>query len=581
MRHAADVITFPARRRFTLTLLAAVSLALLWRAVALVYVDGEFLQGQGDARHLRVVNVAASRGMILDRNGEPLAASTAVDSVWANPGQLLAERARWPELGRLLGMSAAQIDGALAGRAGREFVYLRRHVDPGLAAQVKALGIAGLGLQREYRRYYPTGEVAGHVVGFTNVDDVGQEGLELAHDPTLRGTPGAKRVIRDGRGRIVEDVESIQPPRPGQDLYLSIDRRLQYLAYRELKAAVKQHRARGGSLVLLDARTGEVLAMVNQPAYNPNNTADRVGARFRNRAVTDVFEPGSTVKPFTVAAGLEAGLLRPETVIDTRPGLLKVGRLTVRDVHNYGVLDVNGVIKKSSNVGATKIALALPAHSLWKMFASVGYGRPTGCGFPGEVDGTLTDPKRWGEVHRATLSYGYGLNVTALQLARSYLVLANAGVLPPVTLLRQGRPVEGERVLAANAARQVRLMLEMVTGEGGTGTQARIAGYRVGGKTGTAKKSAAGGYARNRYLALFAGLAPVSEPRLVLAAMIDEPSGEAYYGGQVAAPVFARVVGEALRILGVSPDDTDAMPQRLALEGETVAASSPPRAGDL
>jgi len=574
-------VAYPARRRFVLATLGLVSVLLMGRALGLVLFDGDFLLTEGNARYLRTVEVPAHRGMILDRNGEPLAASTAVDSVWVNPKEFVTDQARWPEVARMLAISTRHLEQLLAGRLNREFVYLRRHLEPGLAARVRDSGVAGISLQREYRRYYPTGEVSGHVVGFTDVDDTGQEGIELAYDHWLRGTPGAKRVIRDGRGRIIEDVESIKPPQPGRDLYLSLDRRLQYLAYRELKAAVKEHRAKGGSVVLLDVRTGEVLAMVNQPAYNPNNTADRVGARFRNRSVTDVFEPGSTVKPFTVAAGLEAGVIRPETIIDTTPGVLKVGRLTVRDVHSYGVLDINGVIKKSSNVGATKIALSMPAHSLWRVLSGIGFGQPTGSDFPGEVFGVLTDPKRWGEVHRATLSYGYGMNVTALQLARSYLILASDGLLPPVSVLRRDGPAQGEPVISPQTARQVRAMLESVSAEGGTGTKARVAGYRIGGKTGTAKKIADGGYASNRYLALFAGIAPISAPRLVMVATIDEPSGDVYYGGQVAAPIFGRVVGEALRILGVPPDDPSLTPQRLAMQASVPEARPARLAGDL
>jgi cell division protein FtsI (penicillin-binding protein 3) len=551
--------------------LSAVALLLLGRALDLVLFDGEFLQGQGDARYLRTVEVPAHRGMILDRNGEPLAASTAVDSVWVNPKEFVAGRDRWPEVARVLGMSSRQLEQALAGRMGREFVYVRRHLEPDRAARVRDTGVPGVYLQREYRRYYPTGEVSGHVVGFTDVDDHGQEGLERAFNTWLKGEPGSKRVIRDRLGQVVEDVESIQQPRPGTDLYLSLDRRLQYLAYRELKVAVKAHQALGGSVVILDARTGEVLAMVNQPAYNPNNTGDRVGARFRNRAVTDVFEPGSTMKPFTVAAGLESGAFRPETVIDTNPGSFRVGRLTVRDVHNCGVTDLNGVIQKSSNVGATKIALALPAQALWAVFSGVGFGQPTGSELPGEVTGTLTDPRRWGEVHRATLSYGYGLSATALQLARAYLALASDGRLPAVSVLRREGPVEARAVLSATTANRLRRMLELVTLDGGTGVKARVPGYRVGGKTGTAKKSADGGYARDRYLALFAGLAPVSQPRLVMVVTVDEPRGDAYYGGQVAAPVFGRVMAEALRIMGVAPDDTGAIAQRLAMEGSAGA----------
>jgi cell division protein FtsI (penicillin-binding protein 3) len=564
-----------------LSTLVAGALLLLLRALDLVLFDGDFLQNQGDARSLRTVQVPAHRGMIVDRNGETLAASTAVDSVWVNPQEFADDRERWADVARPLGMTLRQLEQTLAGRMSREFVYLRRHLEPDLAARVRSTGVAGVYLQREYRRYYPAGEVAGHVVGFTDLDDTGREGLELAYETWLRGIAGSKRVIRDRLGHVVEDVESIQQPRPGNDLRLSLDRRLQYLAYRELKAAVKEHGAKGGSAVVLDARTGEVLAMVNQPSYNPNNMAERAGAGFRNRAVTDVFEPGSTVKPFTVATGLEAGLFRPETIIDTTPGQYRVGRLTVRDVHNYGVLDINGVIQKSSNVGVTRIALALPAQSLWRTFSGIGFGQLTGSAFPGEVKGTLSDSRRWGEIHRATLSYGYGLSVTALQLARAYLALASDGTVPELTLLRRDGPVEGQRVISARTARQVRRMLELAVAEGGTGTRAQVPGYRVGGKTGTAKKTADGGYSRDRYLALFAGLAPASRPRLVMVATIDEPSGAAYYGGQVAAPVFGRVMAEALRILGVPPDDTGAIPQRLAMEGGASPAPAVSVAGDL
>jgi cell division protein FtsI (penicillin-binding protein 3) len=405
----------------------------------------------------------------------------------------------------------------------------------------------------------------GQVVGFTNLDDQGQEGLELAYDQWLRGKPGSKRVIRDRLGRVVEDVESLWAPEPGHDLLASLDRRLQYLAHRALKAAVKRHAAAGGTLVLMDSRTGEVLSMVNQPAYNPNNRAERSGARARNRAITDLFEPGSTVKPFTVAVGLESGLFRPETLIETAPGTFRVGRLTVRDIHDYGTIDVRTLIKKSSNVGATKMALAVPRESLWRGFARLGFGAPSGSSFPGEAVGVLTDPRRWGEVHRATLSYGYGLSVTALQLARAYGVLASDGLLRPVTLLRVPQEVSGERVMPAGIARELRSMMEMVTEDGGTATKSRVPGYRVAGKTGTVKKSAGGGYAHGRYLSVFAGLAPASAPRLVMVVVIDEPGGKDYYGGLVAAPVFAEVMAGALRILGVPPDDLDGAAPRVAL----------------
>jgi len=564
VKQETPVKTYAARRWAVLGILAAGAGLLVWRAMDLTLTHKDFLQEQGDARYLRVVTMPAHRGMILDRNGEPLAVSTPVDSVWADPSELAAQRDRWPALAKLLGMKAEQVHRLVAGRMDREFVYLKRHVHPELASRVRALGITGLGLRREYRRYYPTGEVAAHMVGFTNVDDVGQEGIELAYEDWLHGTPGSKRVVRDRLGQIVEDVESIRAPQAGRDLDLSLDRRIQYLAYRELKAAVKRHRARAGSLVVLDVATGEVLAMVNQPSYNPNSRGGRNAARFRNRAVTDVFEPGSTVKPFTIAAGLELGTYGPDTVIDTSPGFFQVGRYTVRDIRNYGAIDVRTVIKKSSNVGASKIALSLAPERLWRMFSDVGFGTETGVRFPGEALGILTDYTRWGEIHQATLSYGYGLSVTALQLARAYGVLGADGELRPVSLLRVEEAPPGRRVLSRQSAQQVRRMLEGVLAEGGTGVRARVPGYRVAGKTGTVKKIAEGGYAEDRYVAIFAGMAPASRPRLVVVAVVDEPGSAQYYGGQVAAPLFARVMAEALRLLAIPPDDYLGVGQRVA-----------------
>ncbi len=553
------------RQRLVMSALLGAAGLLAWRAADLTLTHKDFLQEQGDARYLRVMSTPAHRGTILDRNGEPLAMSTQVYSVWANPSELAGHREQWPALAKLLGLKTVALQRLVAGRMERQFVYLKRHVEPALGQAVQALGIPGVALQREYRRYYPTGEVTAHVIGLTNVDDAGQEGMELAFDDWLRGTPGAKRVIRDRLGHTVEDVESIRRSQPGRDLQLSVDRRVQYLAYRELKAAVKRHRARSGTVVVLDARSGEVLALVNRPSYNPNNRADRVSDRVRNRAATDTFEPGSTVKPFTVAAGLEAGLLSSDTIVDTSPGLLRVGRHTVRDIRDYGVIDVGTVLQKSSNVGATKIALDLPRESLWQGFANVGFGSLTGAEFPGEAPGVLTDFIRWGRIHRATLAYGYGLSVTALQLARAYAVIAGDGLLRPVTFIKQDHAVPGERVLSRHTARQVRTMLESVLMEGGTGVRGRVAGYRVAGKTGTVKKSEAGHYADGRYLAVFAGMAPASNPRLVVVTVVDEPGGKAYYGGQVAAPLFARVTDGALRILGVSPDDLGGMGHRVAV----------------
>ena len=427
---------YPQRLLFVKGVLLLGVVALLWRMGDLNLNQRDFLQGQGDARYLRTVAIPAHRGMITDRNGEPLAISTPVESVWANPQELAHARESWPKLARLLEMSVDELEQQLARRMDREFVYLRRHINPELAEKVMALRIPGVALQPEYRRYYPMGEVVAHVVGFTNIDDAGQEGVELMMDERLRGTPGSKRVIKDRLGRIVENVESISEPRAGDDLQLSIDRRVQYLAYRELKAAVQRHHAKAGSAVVLDVTTGEVLAMVNQPAYNPNNRSDLSSKRFRNRAVTDVFEPGSTMKPFTISAALESGRFRPTTAIDTSPGMLRLGGFTIRDSHDYGRIDVSTVIQKSSNVGASRIALALEPRRLWDMLSRFGFGYDTGSGFPGEAAGLLNAYQDWREVERATISYGYGLSVTPLQLVSAYATLAAEGKHRPVSFFK-------------------------------------------------------------------------------------------------------------------------------------------------
>ena len=564
---------FPGRRRLVMVLLLVITGGLLWRAVDLQHTDKDFLIGQGDARHLRVEAISAHRGRILDRNGEPLAISTPVDSVWANPRELADQPRRWPKLARLLGLDLGQLERLLAKRGGREFVYLKRHVAPQLASKVEQAGIPGVYLQREYRRYYPLGEVAAHVVGFTDVDDAGQEGMELTFDERLRGISGAHRVLRDRLGRIVEEVESIRSPKAGGDLVLSLDRRIQYLAYRALLGAVKRNRARGGSVVVMEARTGEVLATVNQPAYNPNNRAQRVSSRYRNRAVTDVFEPGSTIKPFIIAAALESGRFDVRSKVDTRPGRFTIGKYTVRDPRNYGVIDLATVIQKSSNVGAARVALALEPRELWQVFTRVGFGSGTGSGFPGEAQGVLKHYFDWGDIHRATLAYGYGLSVSALQLAQAYTVLANDGRFVRASFQRIDQPVAGIPIMASATARSMRKMLESVVGPGGTASRARVAGYRVGGKTGTVRKSVPGGYAEDRYHAVFAGMAPITQPRLVVVVVIDEPGGKEYYGGQVAAPVYAEIMACTMRILGVPPDDPAVIKRKADFGPQTVQAT--------
>ncbi|MFV1972352.1 MAG: peptidoglycan D,D-transpeptidase FtsI family protein [Thiohalobacterales bacterium] len=543
-------------------------LTLVWRAVSLQVLDKEFLQSQGQARHMRVVTLPAHRGMILDRQGDPLAVSTPVESVWVNPQELVGVQAGLTGLARLLKLDRDHVQQLVARHAKREFVYLRRHIKPALAAQVSAMNIPGVYLQKEYKRYYPAGEVAAHVVGFTNIDDVGQEGLELAFGDWLSGKPGAKRVIKDGQRHVVEDVESIRRSQPGKDLELSIDRRIQYLAYRELKAAMKEHKAQSASAVVLDVHSGEILAMVNQPSYNPNNRQRLQRKTLRNRAVTDVFEPGSTMKPFIIVSALEAGRYTPETPVSTSPGWLRVGRNTVRDMHDYGLLDVSGVITKSSNVGISKIALSLETQRIWSLYTELGFGVPTDSGFPGESAGLLTSYRGWNEIETATLAFGYGMSTTPLQLAQAYATIAGGGIKRPVTFLRQDDPPTGKRIFPARVADQLITMLETVTAPGGTATQARVAGYRVAGKTGTVKKSVAGGYADDKYLAVFAGMAPASNPRLVMVVMVNEPGNGKYYGGQVAAPVFAKVLSGALRLLAVPPDDLPILHTRHGQAGD-------------
>jgi cell division protein FtsI (penicillin-binding protein 3) len=545
--------TAPASRLYAFLLVFLLcSVALVARAVNLQIVDTDFLQDQGEARYLREVKVATRRGNILDRNGEPLAVSTPVDSVWVNPGELVQAPEDIEPLARVLGVEAEEIERRLTQRAGREFVWLRRRLHPDVAAEIEALGLHGVFLQKEYRRFYPAGEVTSHLIGFTNIDDVGQEGLELAYNDWLEGRPGLKRVIRDRLGRTVEQVEMVREAEPGRDLSLTIDRSLQYLAYRELKRAVLTHGARSGSVVLLDVKTGEVLAMVNQPSYNPNQSnMDNEG--LRNRAVTDVFEPGSVMKPFAVASALETGRWTPTTPIDTTPGRINVGRHTISDHHNYGPIDLTRLITKSSNVAATKVALDLEPEHMWDTYNRFGFGDVTGSGFPGESAGVLRNHRRWRRVEQATLSYGYGISVTVLQLAEAFAALADEGRLRRPSLV-MGAANPPTSILDPTIAGQVAAMLETVTGPEGTGKAARVSNYRVAGKTGTSRKASASGYA-SRYIASFAGFAPVSDPRLVAVVVVNDPSGDAYYGGLVAAPLFSTVMEGALRLLNVPPDD--------------------------
>lgn len=546
---------YPFRRNFILLFFASLSVLLVWRAAFLHIVDKDFLQDHGDARSLRIVSTPAHRGMIVDRNNEPLAISTPVDSIWAMPRQVLEHPEDIPVLANLIDMSTEHLLEMLNDRIDRQFVYLKRHISPDLANQVSSLEVFGVHLQQEFKRFYPAGEITSHLIGFTNVDDTGQEGLELAYDQWLKGESGEKRVLRDRLGRTIRDIESIRESSPGKNLVLSIDRRVQYLAYRELAAAVRFYQAKSGSLIVIDPDNGEVLALAAQPSYNPNSRAGLKSENFRNRAITDVFEAGSTLKPFTIAAGLKSGLFTENTLIKTSPGYFRVSNHIISDTSNYGTLDLTGIIQKSSNVGSGKIGLAVGPEALWKTLRAVGFGEQTGTGFPGESPGIMSSYTNWSELDLASIAFGHGMAVTALQLAQAYSVIASDGILRPLSFLKvNDKEISGQQVMSSEIAKTLRDMLETVVQPEGTGQKANVPLYRVAGKTGTAHKSSSEGYAEDRYLSLFAGFAPASNPKLVMAVIIDEPQGGEHFGGQVAAPVFSKVIQGVLRILNIPPD---------------------------
>lgn len=549
------------RRYFVLLLLGVAFVGLFGRAVHLQLRSSEFLKKEGNSRHLRVVNVPAHRGSIVDRHGEPLAVTTPVDSVWVAPVKLLKFEHVEEAVARLaqeLGLRPTALMRDLQQRSQREFWYLRRKVDPELAARVRQLHIPGVHFQREYQRFYPDGEVTAQLIGVTDVDDRGQEGIELAYDHWLNGQAGRKRVVRDRDGAVVQDVENIEEPQPGKALQLTIDRRIQYLAYRELKSAVVRHNAKGGTVVVLDPISGELLALASQPGFNPNNRSDFDTSRMRNRVMTDQFEPGSTVKPFTVAAALENRVISPNVVLDTTPGVMRLGKHQVRDIRNYGVITLVDLIKKSSNVGATQLALKMDPNDFVDTLAQLGFGSPSGIGLPGETAGVLSARQHWSEIERATFSFGYGFSVSALQLAQAYAVLANAGVKQPLTLIKGQNTSPPTQVFSPATISELTKIMEGGTEPDGGGAAARIPNFRVAGKSGTVRKLGDEGYSQDRYHALFAGFAPASTPKLVVVVMIDEPSKGKYYGGAVAAPVFSAVMEGALRFLNVAPDDLPA-----------------------
>ena len=542
------------RRRVLLIGVLALFAGLFMRGIYLQSLHKEFLQQKGDARYSRTLALQAHRGRIMDRNGELLAISSPVESVWASPPDVTINQQQKTALAKLLTIKTKDIDKKIANRK-REFVYLKRRISPDLAAKVMSLEIPGVFLQREYKRFYPAGDVTAHLVGFTGIDDNGQEGFELAQNSVLSGKAGSRRVIQDRQGHIVEDLEAVKVPQDGHDLVLSIDRRLQYLAFRELAKAVELHKAKAGAVVILDAKTGEVLAMVNLPTYNPNNPINIKG-KTRNRAITDMFEPGSTMKPVTASAAMQFGDFTPETKIQTAPGHMSIGPATINDTHSYGLLTVAQVIQKSSNVGAAKMALSLRKEELWSTFNQLGFGTRANIGFPGESAGIVRNYKTWRPIEQATMSFGHGISVTLLQLARAYTVFTNEGELKPVSLIKLAQSPVGHQVFSGQVANDVKAMLELVVQPGGTALRAQVAGYRVGGKTGTAHKIGPHGYEPDKYVASFVGIAPASNPRLIMAVMIDEPTTEKdqYYGGVSAAPVFSAVMADALRMLAVPQD---------------------------
>ena len=580
-RKEAQQTDFTVRRVVLLAFMLGGMAMLAGRAIQLQVFNKQFLQNQGNRRQVGVLNVSAYRGKIVDRNGEPLAISTPVQTIGINrqvcklaleskSTTKKAEKLRkecnkysdgtLKQMAGLLGLSFAKVKRLANSDSGSIYTYLKRRVSPALALKIEGMQIPGIYFEREFKRYYPTGEVTAHLLGFTNVDDIGQAGMEQSYEKFLRGIPGKKRVIRDGKRRVIADVEEIKAPVPGQELKLSIDQQLQSLAYRELKKTVFSHKAKSGSLIILDAKNGNVLAAVNQPAFNPNSRKDLQGSRYRNRALVDTFEPGSTVKPFVVAAALDGNYINDNIVFDTH-GFYRVGRSLVRDVHNYGKLNLTQVLKKSSNVAASKIALAMPPKYFWQFYKDLGFGESAGVGFPREASGSLLDYRGWHKIEQATLSFGYGLSTSVLQLARAYTAIADDGVLHSVSLLDRDRDLDARQVITEGTAKKIRTMLEQVVKKDGTAYQARVDGFRVAGKTGTVKKMAAtGSYSTDKYLSVFVGMAPASDPRLVIAVMIDEPGAGKYYGGQVAGPIFSRVMGGSLRVLGVKPDQEDTMP---------------------
>ncbi|MEN9474728.1 MAG: hypothetical protein RIS48_1448 [Pseudomonadota bacterium] len=545
--------TPPGRSKAIVGLMAIGFVVMAGRAAYVQVLGNDFFLRQGEVRYARTLELPASRGQVLDRNGVILATSVVAQSIWVEPSDIELDDPKLGQAAELLGLSLAEFKQRIS-KGGKTFVWIPRQVDEPVALKVKALGIKGLHLREEYKRHYPEGESAAHVVGFTNVEDLGQEGIELAFNQALSGKPGSRRVIKDRLGRVVEDTREAIPPVNGRDLQLSIDSKIQYFAYQKLRDQVIAHKARAGSVVVLDARSGELLALANYPSYNPNQRQNLTGEQLRNRALTDTFEPGSTMKPFTIGLALESGRVKPETLVETAPGRINITGSTISDTHNYGTLTVEGVIQKSSNVGTTKLAMQMQPREMWEVFTAAGFGQKPQLEFPGVVGGRVRPYKTWRPIEQATMSYGYGLSASLFQMARSYTVFTNEGQIIPATILKKPEPAVGVQVFSPRTAAQVLKMLAMATGPGGTGQRAQTIGYSVGGKSGTARKQAGKGYAAGKYRAWFTGMAPIEHPRIICAVMLDEPSAGQVYGGLVAAPVFSETVQQALRILGEQPD---------------------------
>tara|TARA_R110002049_G_scaffold182041_2_gene349684 strand:+ start:101817 stop:103532 length:1716 start_codon:yes stop_codon:yes gene_type:complete len=549
---------FAGRRYLLLFAVFCVFVLLFARAAQLQLLHADFYYEEGSNRHVRTVEIPANRGVITDRHGEALAISTPVYSIWAHPKTALENPQSIIDASSVLDIDKRALIKKLEARKDKQFVYVKRHVFPNVAEKLKQRNVSGISAIREYRRYYPTGEMSAHVVGLTNIDDQGLEGVELAFDDWLHGSPGKKRVLKNGRGTVIGDIGLVAEQHQGKDLVLSIDKRIQYLAYRELKRTIERHGAKSGSVVVLSVANGEVLAMANLPAFNPNDRTNAKVGSIRNRAITDVFEPGSTVKPFLIAAAIENGTYRMNSKINTSPGYFNYAGLLVSDHSNYGVIDLETILSKSSNVGAVHIALKMPQEQVWAQYQAVGFGQLTGSGFPGERAGKLDSYTSWNKTQRATMAYGYGMSTTALQLARAYSVIANDGVLLPASFVVNEHVPAGERVMSGRTAKSVRNMLKGVLAKEGTGSRASMQGYSAAGKTGTSRKSQGGGYSKDNYIALFAGMAPADKPNVVVVALIDQPVKEdGYYGGEVAAPLFSRVTEGALRLMNVPPNIID------------------------